>query len=794
MTPHDVPATELNATHPDGAQSRPAALRAERDRLVERTLDGDLAAAGFPAAYARAADAHLRPLFERATGGRPRGYALMAVGGYGRGQLCPGSDLDLVLIHRGRRRFGEVAETIWYALWDEGLKVDHSVRTPSQALTVAREDLKVLLGLLDSRLVAGDERVAGSLAEESAELLRKDAARLWPLLIDSVAARHDKAGELAFLLEPDLKQSAGGLRDMAVLRALRRALPPETIYSEPIEPLAESEALITTVRAALQCRTASASDRLALQEQDQVAALLAYPDADALMAALAQAGRVVSAGLEESFQRGRASLHPRRGATEPVPVEAGIVEGDGEVGITADADVAADPALALRLARIAAERHLLIDRGSLDRLARQAHRPDEPWDEVVRTAFVGLLSTGEALVPAVEALDRRRLLELYLPEWRSVRNRPQRNAYHRFTVDRHLLEAVAACGPHLGSVDRPDLLVLGALLHDLGKGFPGDHSQVGREIAEIVARRIGLGEDDVAVLGRIVAYHLVLPEFATRRDLDDPSTARVVAQIVEDRRTLSLLAALADADGRATGSAAWGQWKSELVATLVERVAHVLEGHELPPPRPPLAPEGLASALGGRRLGLVAAGRQVTVVAPDRPGVLAAVTGVLALHGCNVLRASVGETEGDMAVESFAVDFAFGRVPDWRRVEADVARALTGELALEASLREQERTYANARRPASATAPQVSVRIDDTTSALATILEVRAEDRLGVLHRIAAVLAEAELDVAAALVDTLGHEVVDTFYVRDENGDKIPATAARCVEVCAILREVLTHG
>lgn len=794
MAPPELPATEADATRPDGTASRPAALRRERDRLIERTLEGDLTAASFPAAYAGAADAHLRQLFERAIGGHPRGYALMAVGGYGRGQLCPGSDLDLVLVHRGRRRVGEVAETIWYALWDEGLHVDHSVRTPAEALSVAREDLKVLLGLLDARIVAGDERVAGALAAQSAELLRKDAARLWPLLADSVAARHDKAGELAFLLEPDLKQSAGGLRDMAVLRALRRALPPETIYSEPIEPLTEGEALITSVRAALQCRSQSASDRLALQEQDQVAALLAFSDADALMAALAQAGRAISAGLEESFQRGRASLRQRRSAIAPVPIEAGIVEGDGEIGISADADIAADPTLALRLARIAAERHLLIDRGSLDRLARHAHRPGEPWDEVVRSAFVGLLSTGEALVPAVEALDRRRLFELYLPEWRSVRNRPQRNAYHRFTVDRHLLEAVAACGPHLGSLDRPDLLVLAALLHDLGKGFPGDHSEVGREIAENVARRIGLGEDDVAVLGRIVAYHLVLPEFATRRDLDDPSTARVVAQIVEDRRTLSLLAALADADGRATGSAAWGQWKSDLVATLVERVTHVLDGHELPPPRPPLAPAGLAPALGERRLGLEAAGRQVTVVAPDRPGVLAAVTGVLALHGCNVLRASVGETEGGMAVESFAVDFAFGRVPDWHRVEADVARALTGELALEESLREQERTYAAARRPASATAPQVSVRIDHTTSALATILEVRAEDRLGVLHRIAAVLAEAGLDVAAALVDTLGHEVVDTFYVRDERGEKILATAAQCVEVRAILREVLTHG
>ena len=773
------------------ATSAPGSLRSRRDELARALLAGELAPAAFPAAYAAAADEHLARLFAAATGNRPRGFALVAVGGYGRGQLCPGSDLDLVLIHRARRRCREVAHGIWYSLWDEGLRLDHSVRTRAEASAVAREDLKALLGLLDARVVAGDNELGRQVREDAKAMLRHDAGRILERLAESVAARHESAGELAFLLEPDLKQSAGGLRDAAALRAVRAALP--AVGLDDLSPIAEAESLVTATRAALHCRTGSASDRLALQEQDQVASLLGFGDADALMAALAEAGRTIAADLEEDWHRVRLALRRGTRSEPPAPVAVGIVVREGEAALADDADLR-DPALTLRLARVAAERHLLIETSSLDQLARVAHRPDEPWDAAVRDELVALLSTGRSVVPAIETLDRRRLFELFLPEWRAVRNRPQRNAYHRFTVDRHLLEAVAETSASLGRVDRPDLLVLGALLHDIGKGFPGDHSEVGREIAELVAHRLGFEEADAAVLGRIVAYHLVLPEFATRRDLDDPSTARVVARIVEDRRTLSLLAALAEADGQATGSAAWSPWKADLVINLVERVARVLDGHELPGPSAPAVPTALAAALATGRLGLHASGRHLTVVAPDRPGLLAAVTGVLALRGCNVLRASIGAAGDAMAVEAFDVKFAFGSPPDWSVVTEDLEAALAGRTPLADRLAEHVATYGRGRRPTAASAPQISIRLDDATSQRATILEVRAPDDLGLLHRIATVLADEGLDVAAALVDTLGHEVVDVFYIRLPSGGKLAARSDAATRLHTLLHEVLTHG
>ncbi|HWD25242.1 MAG TPA: ACT domain-containing protein, partial [Acidimicrobiales bacterium] len=246
-----------------------------------------------------------------------------------------------------------------------------------------------------------------------------------------------------------------------------------------------------------------------------------------------------------------------------------------------------------------------------------------------------------------------------------------------------------------------------------------------------------------------------------------------VAKLVKDRNRLSLLAALTEADGQATGSAAWGPWKAELVQRLVERVGDVLDGHPAPePPAPVNSPEQEALIADGR-LALRGIGRRVTVVAPDQPGLLAAVTGALALNGCNVRRAQLSTGANEMAIDVFDVEPFFDRLPEWAKVEKDVNAALDGTLQLGARLAELERTYAKGRRVLAAHPAQVKVTYDNRTSSSSTIIEVRTPDRIGILHRIAATLAESGLDVVSALVDTLGHEVIDTFYVRDRSGSKV---------------------
>ena len=337
--------------------------------------------------------------------------------------------------------------------------------------------------------------------------------------------------------------------------------------------------------------TGRATDRLLLQEQDQVAASIGFEDADALMAAIAEAGRTIAWVSDDVWRRRSTWPTPPRRRWWPsrvtssqsrdpiislVPVEPAIAlerrggpDGPGEVVLEPGTDPAAEPGLALRVAAVAAEHRLPIGRAALDTLAEAGVDPPDPWPPAMREALVRVLATGAAAIPALEALDQRGLLVSIIPEWAAVRNRPQRNAYHRFTVDRHLLEAATQAAALASRVTRPDLLLVGALLHDIGKGFPGDHTEAGVRVVGQMARRMGFAPEDVAVLVGLVRNHLLLAEAATRRDLDDPATIEAVAAAVGDRQQLELLAVLTEADSLATGPAAWGQWKAGLVADLV---------------------------------------------------------------------------------------------------------------------------------------------------------------------------------------------------------------------------------
>ncbi|HXQ75737.1 MAG TPA: [protein-PII] uridylyltransferase [Acidimicrobiales bacterium] len=767
-------------------------LRALRQELLERTdLHGD----DFCHALAKATDGWLSGLLDHAADGDLPRLALMAVGGYGRGELCPGSDLDVVLVHERRRDVGAIADAVWYPVWDEGVRLDHSVRRPAEVLEVAAEDLRAQLGLLDGRLVAGDADVVTPLLARALDLWRSRAGQWLPVLAEQVDERHRTQGDVAFLLEPDLKESHGGLRDIHVVTAAARAVP--AVADEvDLSSLDAPRQVLTAARVELHRTTGRATDRLLLQEQDQVAAALDYPDADALMAAISEAGRTVAWVADDVWRRralwttSRGSRRFRRagrrgdGAARrpgvPRPVEPGVaLSGDGAdsphdttVVLGPDADVPIDAALPLRIAAVAAERELPIARATLDILAEHSPPPPTPWPDEVRHSLVRVLAAGPPAIAALESLDQRGLLTRLIPEWAAVRNRPQRNAFHRFTVDRHLLEAAAEAASLAPGVSRPDLLLVGALLHDIGKGFPGDHTDVGVQIVQDMGRRFGFDQDDVDILVSLVRNHLLLSELATRRDLDDPATVDAVVRAVGDRTRLELLAGLTEADSRATGPAAWGSWKAGLVADLVRRSEARLAGGERQQRSSVVTDRHRGFMEQVQKLGrsiVTANGPTVTVVAKDRPGLLAAVAGVFALHGLNVRSADV-TAEGDHAVELFDVEPSRRRWPDWELVADEIDAALRGTLPLDERLAKQASAYADGRRPSSPRPIPTEVTVIDDASETSTVIEIRAPDSIGLLYRITASLFAHDLDVVAARVSTNGDEVVDAFYVRDRSG------------------------
>jgi [protein-PII] uridylyltransferase len=462
-----------------------------------------------------------------------------------------------------------------------------------------------------------------------------------------------------------------------------------------------------------------------------------------------------------------------------------------------------DPVLPLRAAAAAAQTGLPLSLHTVRRLAQAARPLPVPWPAEAREQLLTLLGAGESTIPVWEALEAEGLITRLLPDWERVRCRPQRNAVHIWTVDRHLVECAVRASALTRRVSRPDLLLIGALLHDIGKGWPGDHSVAGEVIARDVAARFGFGRADVDTLALLVRHHLLLIDTATRRDLDDPATVQVVADAVRDTETLELLHALTEADALATGPAAWSTWRASLVSDLAKRVAEVLANGAVPEPAAPeptaeeerLAVE--AARTGGPVLALHAhaepdpdaesegpeeVGVELVLAVPDRPGLLAAAAGVFALHRLTVraadLRAVDPIGDGPVTLLRWRVAAEYGSIPEAARLRVDLDRAFAGTLDIEARLAEREAAYPRRR---GVTAPPPRVTVAPGSSDSATVIEIRAQDAPGLLHRIGRALEITGVNVRSARISTLGANAVDAFYVTAANGS--PLTDVRAAEV-----------
>ncbi len=733
--------------------------------------DTDLRGSEFCRALTARVDEWLAELYDGQVGAR-EGLALVAVGGYGREELCPHSDLDVVLVHDlDDHEIDSVAADLWYPIWDEGEKLGHSVRTVREARELARTDLDTATSLLSVRYVAGDRSLAYELAEGAAVTWRRSARRWLPALEEARGQRHQRCGDVAYMLEPDLKESRGGLRDVHTIRwaALARN------GSGSLDETGVSDAHETLLRARVELHRAvgrRGGDALLLERQDAVAGALGYTDADALMADLAAAARRIAWQSDEVWTQLLDDMRRRRPfRRRPMVVAApGVTVRDERVELAEAEPVSAETVLQVA---IAAARHgARISPATVTRLEQATIQVPEPWSAELRELFIELLGCGHAAIGVIETLDQLGLFVPFIPEWGPTRSLPQRNAYHRFTVDRHLWESAAEAAALAERVDRPDLLIIGALLHDIGKGYPGDHTEVGMELIPTIAGRMGFPPEDIGVLTALCEHHLLLPDVATRRDLGDDDTIHSVAEAIGSPEVLSLLEALTEADSIATGPAAWSSWKAGLVRELAGRVGHVLEGGdaaELPRNFPT---DAHREAMRRGTVGIKGSGELLTVMAIDRPGVISRIAGAVTLNGLEVLDA-VAHVEFGIALAMVRVQSSFDDEIDWDRVCRSVDDALKGRIALAARIDERIRTYAR-RTPAAAPQRivQTAITIDNESSSSATVLEVASANGIGLLYYVTRALSQLDLDIASAKVQTLGADVVDSFYLRDRHGQK----------------------
>jgi [protein-PII] uridylyltransferase len=702
--------------------------------------------------------------------GNWQGLALVAVGGYGRSELSPASDLDVVLLHDPaipEDRIREVAEATWYPLWERGVALDHSVRNTVQMRQAALEDYRAATGMLDARHVAGDSAlVLASRAEVLADWRREARSRLTELR-EASAKRVERFGWLAHSAVPDLKESGGGLRDGVVMRAL--------VATWLIDvPHAESESLRSALLDVRDALHSVAGRRLEKFDPEQIVEVAAFlgREPEALEYETRNIGRRIAHIASLAWRRVDDALAGPRSSTPRRPVVERIADGVGRLGdevvILAGTDVAADPEVALRAAAAAARAGLEFESSSAAHLADHLTPLPEPWPASAQRALVDLLTAGPGLATVWDELDYWGVVEHWLPEWKDIRLRGSSSPVHRFTVDRHTIETCVNATALARTVARPDLLAVGALLHDIGKGPDvGDHSVVGEAMALGIAARWGFDAEDSATIAKLVRHHLTLPNVATRRDIEDPSTAVNVAESVESEEFLDLLAALTASDARATGPTAWTAWRRGLVEGLVEKTRQVLDGtapedtgYEGWPASVPLP------AAGELRMDEVRlqvenhrGGSLLTFVLRDRPGIMAAIAGCFALIGLEI-RSARTQTVGDAAMSMWEVTRAD---VDESRVRERLVPILNGEVDLAERLALSHRDDAEPSR----------IRILPRRSQTATLFEVRAQDRRGLVWTVCKEIAGYGHSIRSAHLSTYGTEARDVFYVVDDDGNPL---------------------
>ena len=718
------------------------------------------------------------------------GFALVATGGLGRRELAPYSDLDLMLLHDDMPTdiVTQVAELLWYPLWDANIRLDHSVRTVSEALQVAGGEMSAGLAMLEVRHIAGDEELSSALIGGARRQWRAGIASRFDELVEQASARWQRSGQIAHRAEPDLKSGMGGLRDVQLLNALAIAqladVYPSVAPDSPAGSLASAHLALLNVRTELHRVSKRGRDQLLAQYADETGAALRIGDRFDLARVLSDAARTVSYYVDAGL-RTAANALPRRGLSalrRPArrPLDEGVVEFAGEVVLARDAKPQRDPGLALRVAAASATTGIPIAASTLARLAESAPELRSPWPRDALDDLLVLLSAGPTTVITIEALDRTGLWGRIFPEWGAVRDLPPRDPIHIWTVDRHLVETVSRASAFTTRVSRPDLLVLGALLHDLGKGRGDDHSVIGAELAVRVGNRLGLWPSDVRLLEGMVRHHLLLPATATHRDLQDPATAAgVVAALDGDPVLLELLAVLSEADSLATGPGVWSDWKATLIGDLVRRCRVLLAGDSEPKPEP-IPAEHLAIARDGAVHVEMVPGDSpltyaVTMIAPDRRGLLSKAAGVLALNSLSVHSATVNSADGS-AINTFVVSPLFGSPPAAELLRQQFIVALDGELDVIGAL--QNRDHETARygsEPAGAPKPAVpaaapappKILWHDGGQSGRTLVEIRASDRTGLLAVLTAVFERAGVDIAWAKITTLGSSVIDVFAISE---------------------------
>ncbi len=838
-------------------------LREKREALIQDFLAGSVP--DFLGYQTRLLDDYLREIC-RALDDRPAlsqrdSYAVAALGGYGRGEMCIHSDVDLLFLFDAAipENAEDFIRAVVYPLWDLGLYVSHNARILAEPVELPDDAVSSLTALLDARLVAGAPPLFAAFREKfRTELVEPRSESLIDWLIQTNRERHNHFGDSSYLLEPNLKEGQGGLRDYHTLmwvariqRDLKESRDLEFygyLSHEEYRELDRALGFIWRIRNHLHHLAGKKHDRFGFEFQMEVADRLGYVEKEGQQPVERFLGRLQEEmsflkdlhlmfvyELESRLESPEAAEAPTAGPAPGLQIHRGMLRFDSPQAVLND------PALLMRIFEESGRLQLPLGieaKRLVKNMRRYLTDTVRSSPEVV-ASFEAILSAPPFRFTPLNEMLRTGLLTRFIPQLEAIRHRIQYDQYHLHPVDKHSLRVVRTlkkfggpsdpsrgrlCGELYAALADRRPLLWAALLHDIGKGETGgDHAKKGPPIAEEILRELGYGEDLIGTVSLLIREHLLLAKTATRRDIHDEETAIFCARRVQDPDRLRMLYLLTVADSIATGPKAWNDWSLSLIQGLYFYTLRLLEQGELaskeavdrveakktalirltttPEERaaaqavmPFMSPRYLLFAEPSEMLAHVnlhklmgaepfawkiekkpdPSTRTVTVCARDKPGLFSKISGVFTLNGIDILNAQIYTWRNNAALDIFRVtpppDPIF-EADKWNKAARHLQEAIDDRLDLCAEVKER----IGERRPPRSSLHHrpTKVVIDNRSSSYFTVVEVFAYDFTGLLFLITEALFRLELDVWLAKIATQVDQVVDVFYVRDFNGQKV---------------------
>ncbi|HET6630243.1 MAG TPA: [protein-PII] uridylyltransferase [Woeseiaceae bacterium] len=844
-----------------------AALAEAGARLTERFLRGE-PVTELVRLRAEIVDRLLVFLWQQHAGGLADTVALVAVGGYGRGELHPASDVDIMLLlDDGVVAGAEPALAAFVAsLWDVGLEIGHSVRTVEQCRAQAAADVTVTTTLMEARRLAGPERLLAALADAIA------AGTIWPsdafftAKREEQQARHHRFDDTAYKLEPNVKSSPGGLRDIQIIgwiarrhfgiRRLDDLVRLKLLTRGQLRVLREGQAFLWRVRFGLHVLTGRREDRLLFDHQARLAEMLGYEDASYTLAVEQLMQRYYRTVMDLSRQNEMLlqlfeEAIFRDPDARPVPLNARFQVKNGYLQTVDDGVFKREPPALLELFLLLQQNEELrgVSAVTVGLIRRHLHLIDEEFRQNPRNhrLFLGILRAPAGVTHQLRRMNLYGVLGLYIPSFGRIVGRMQYDLFHAYTVDEHTLFVVGNlrrfalsrydhehphCSPLMQSFEKPEIVYLAALFHDIAKGRGGDHSELGAVDAEAFCLEHGMSRYDARTVAWLVRHHLVLSTTAQKKDIADPAVINAFAALVGDKAHLDYLYVLTIADVRGTNPKLWNSWKATLFRDLYESTARALRrGLENPIDRDELIRETQSAA---RELleqrGLPAArrrdvwrrfpedyflryrseeivwhteilaaprganetsrlelrrqpagdGLEAFIYAPRTKRTFAHATAALDELGMNIVDARVVSI-----ADGYSLDTYIFMELD-RRIEADEARldkirrALARVIA--APGKRVEPVKRRAPRQVRLFSTRTRVEFDVDTANRRTVMELTAGDRPGLLSIVGQAFVDLALDIETAKVMTIGERAEDVFYIVDEHGNPLPAALCRELE------------